>query len=201
MLGNIAAEQQDFATADAFFADAITLAESSGDDWAVATGLINRMAVATERGDWPVAWTLSGEALVKAREVGDEEGVAIALWSLGYLELREGRLDQACEWLVESLQVCVSLHATRRIADCLLALAVVAGEKEDGVRAACLLAKAETLREDTGGAWGGVDIGLHAKATHAVATQLAAADAASARTQGEALSLEAAVDYVLARSG
>jgi predicted ATPase len=200
-LGSIAAHQRDFATADALIAEAITLAEGSGDDWAVATGLINRLAVATERGDWPAARTLSEQALVKAREVGDEEGIAIALWSLGFLEIGEGRPDEAHRWLAESLQVCVSLHATRRIADCLLALAAAAGENKEGVRAARLLAKAETLREETGGPWEGVDIGLHASATHAVATQLAAADAAVAWGQGDAMSLEAAVDYALAWTG
>jgi predicted ATPase len=197
-LGSIAAQRRDFATADALIAEAIALAESSGDDWAVATGLINRVAIATESGDWPGARTLSEEALVKAREVGDEEGIAIALWSLGFLELREGRLGEAHHWLAESLQVCVSLHATRRIADCLLALSVAAGENKQGVRAARLLAKAETLREETGGPWEGVDVGLHENATHAVATQLAAADAAVARTHGEAMSLEAAVNYAVA---
>jgi predicted ATPase len=197
-LGSIAAHRRDFATADALIAEAITLAENSGDDWAVATGLINRMAVATESGDWPAAKTLSKEALIKAQEVGDEEGIAIALWSLGFFELREGRLEEARPWLAESLQVCVSLHATRRIADCLLALAVAAGENKEGERAARLLAKAETLRQETGGPWEGVDIGLHANATHAVATQLATADAAVAWSQGEAMSLEAAVDYALA---
>jgi len=197
MLGNIAGQERDFTTADALYAEAITLARNSGDDWAVATGLINRMAVATESGDWPRAKTLADESLAMAREVGDDEGIAIALWSLGFLELREGRPDDAHHWLAESLQLCFSLHATRRVADCLLALAAAAGEGNDGMRAARLLAKAETLREETGGAWEGVDIGLHSNATQAVADQLTAADAAVARAEGEAMSLDAAVEYAL----
>ena len=197
MLGNIAAQEGDFTTADALYAEAITLARSSGDDWAVATGLVNRMAVATESGDWALAKTLAKESLDKAREVEDEEGIAIALWSLGFLELREGRLDDAHDWLVESLQLCLSLRAMRRIADCLLALAAAAGANHRGTRAARLLAKAEALREESGGPWEGVDIGLHASASQAVTDQLTAADAAVAQAEGEAMTLDDAVAYAL----
>jgi predicted ATPase len=196
-LGSIAAQQRDFATADAFIAEAITLAQNSGDDWAVATGLINRLAIATETGDWPRARTLSEEALIKAEEVGDDEGIAIALWSLGFLEFREGRLDDARRWFGESLRLCVSLHATRRVADCFLALAAVAGESGDGMRAARLLAKAETLRAETGSPWEGVDIGLQSTASQAVGDQLTRPNADVAGGEGEAMSVDAAVEYAL----
>jgi len=197
MLGNIAAQERDFTAADELFAEATTLARSSGDEWAVATGLVNQMAVATESGDWPRAKTLADETLAKARDVGDDEGIAVALWTLGFFELREGRPEDAHRWLAESLRLCASLHATRRVADCLLALAAAAGENEDGIRAARLLAKAETLREETGIAWEGVDIGLHANVTRAVTDQLTGAEAAVARAEGEAMSLEAAIEYAL----
>ena len=197
MLGNIAVQERDFPTADAFFAEAISLAERSGDEWAVANGLINRIAVATESGDWPRAKTLARASLAKTREVGDDEGIAVALWSIGFLEIREGRLDDAHQRLTESLQLCVSLHATRRVADCFLALAATAGQSKDGKRAGRLLGKAEALREETGLPWEGVDIGLHAKAAQAVTAQLSAVDAIAAQAEGKALSLDAAVEYAL----
>jgi hypothetical protein len=197
MLGNIAAHGRDFSTADALFAEAIALARSCGDEWAVATRFVNRLAVATESGDWPLAKTLAEESLAKTREVGDDEGIAISLWSLGFWELRAGRPDDAHHWLAESLQLCFSLHATRRVADCFLAPAAAAGENNHGRRAARLLAKAESLCEETCGPWEGVDIGLHSNAAHAVGDQLSVADAAVARAEGEAMSIDAAVAYAL----
>ena len=81
--GGIAYWQADFAAAHAWYGRALAQARTGGDERAIANALYNlSSAYSTTKGDQDRARADSREALEIYRRLGDEPGIARALWAL-----------------------------------------------------------------------------------------------------------------------
>ncbi|HUP07966.1 MAG TPA: tetratricopeptide repeat protein [Caldimonas sp.] len=132
------------------------------------------------------------ESLQLAREVGDEDSVAVTLQNLARCQLRTGRFTQATERLREALQIALRIGATRPTIYVLDACAALAAASGDAAAAARFLGAADAQ-------WQRIKVDrplaerMQAERTAAQARARLASDAFAAhRTQGEALGLQAA---------
>jgi predicted ATPase len=99
------------------------LAADESPTIARARALSGASTMASMSGDVPAAKARSEEALALARELGDDWGIAEALWTLGYLLVEEGRSKEAVPLIEEGLRVFEelgdehhALHTTRTLA-------------------------------------------------------------------------------------
>jgi len=134
------------------------------------------------------------ESLQLAREVGDEDSVAVTLQNLARCQLRTGRLEAAAGGLREALQIALRIGATRPTIYVLDTCAALAAASGDAASAARFLGAADAQ-------WQRIKVeravGERVQAEHTAtqAHERLPGDAFAAhRTQGQALALQAAAD-------
>jgi predicted ATPase/class 3 adenylate cyclase len=200
-LGVVAYYSGDLAAARALDEESLAVFREIGDRWSAATLLNNLGDIVREGGDFAAAKQLLAESLDMRRQLGDLGGIAFSLNSLGDVLLDEGDHTAARPLLAESLALnrdlgdraamaylledFASLFAAGGQAEAALRLAGAATAAREAIGAQ--LSPGERARFDT----------LQAPARDA----LSEAGAAAAREEGRALTIEEAVELVLAPPG
>lgn len=94
-LGSLAAQQGDFAAAEAAHDEALKTHRQLGNPTSIAYAASNLANVAAERGEFSRARELYEEAAAITRETGDARGMAFALLNLADVAARQGNVDEA----------------------------------------------------------------------------------------------------------
>jgi len=197
MLGIVASEMGDLASASTSFNEALDLARRLAIPKEIAKSLNNLAVIDLVRGDLGAARGRSEEALMVAESLADRFVKANMLDTVARIALRLGDHGEAARRYAEALTIAAEFEDTMTSADCTDGLALLASVQGDPTRTIVLIAAAQGMRSLSGGErtaeWSiGVDAGL--AAARAKVGRLAA-DAAWKR--GAAFSMQEAVRFAL----
>ncbi|HEU5103410.1 MAG TPA: BTAD domain-containing putative transcriptional regulator [Roseiflexaceae bacterium] len=148
--GDLAAEQDDYATAHALLEEGLTLGWKLADERHIARALGGLAILALAQGDDARAATLYEESLTLSRKAGDQHLIAGILDGLGVVALNQGDEARAVPLVEESLALYRDLGDTRGIADALRSLGWLALNRGDLARAAPLLEESLALYRQQG---------------------------------------------------
>ncbi|MDP9371536.1 MAG: tetratricopeptide repeat protein, partial [Chloroflexota bacterium] len=200
-LGAAAHHQGDYRRARAWLEESVARQRDVGDGPGLASALYNLGALAMRCGDYPRATALLEEGLALARTSGGPAVIVRLLQSLALMALEQGDPARAARLCVDSLSLSRELGDTFSIAHSLEELAWAIGAQGQAERAARLAGAAATL-SDAGGT--PFPPSTRAAAERHLAVARAGLDEgawATAWAEGQALSLEQAVEYALAPDG
>lgn len=127
-LANLASSQGRWAIAVATGQKAFALHVKLGDAQRIAQAYCNVGTYAAEAGDLSEAEKALGEAVLRARQVGDRFNEGLALLNLGEVSHKAGRLDEAEGRLREALAILEAIQSKGNVAQALLALGEVLDE-------------------------------------------------------------------------
>jgi tetratricopeptide (TPR) repeat protein len=190
----------DFVGARPMLEESLSLRRALGEKRGVALTLLNLGALTLREGHVEQAVPLYEESLALAREVGLVPHTAWALAGLGLAAVHQGAGNRAVPELRESLQLARDLHDRYTIAECLSALASVAADRGELLRAARLWGAAERLHRLLGAAPPSTRY-LHSDRLAAVREQLGAEAFQRALTEGRSMPTDQAVGDALAVNG
>jgi non-specific serine/threonine protein kinase len=197
-LGIVALLQGDDERATALCEETLNLSRELGNKSLMGTQLTHLGVVARYQGDYDRATALYGESLALFREIGDKWNIAFALRCAGDLALQQSDYGRAAAFFMESLIRCRDVGDRWVSQGCLEGLAGVASAQGHFTRAARLVGAAEVLNESLG-------YRRHPRYQasydqHVASTSAALGDAAfvAARAEGQAMTLEQAIEYALA---
>jgi DNA-binding CsgD family transcriptional regulator/tetratricopeptide (TPR) repeat protein len=131
ILGEMATETGDYATALSLLAEALTIYRTLDDRRGIADMLMQLGWAAMRSGDYPRADALLNECLPLLQELGESALLGLVLSGLGELALRQGQYEQAVKLLEESLAVRRELGERWGIAICLGSLGWAALQQRD----------------------------------------------------------------------
>ena len=157
--------------------------------------------MARGQGDYATARAYAEESLALYRELGDREGVAIALNTLGQVAYAWRAYAVARAAYQESLALRRELGAKVGIAYCLEGVAGVARAEGHALRAARLLSAAEHLRDTIRASLPPSERADHEREVTAVRAALDEEAFAAAWAVGPALALEEAMACALEDAG
>jgi predicted ATPase/DNA-binding XRE family transcriptional regulator len=168
-----------------------------GNRLGVARGLAFLGLVEQGRGNQARAESLLDESLILLRDLSDSWGMAQALDGLGRLALDrgDGRRSEALHQ--ESLRLYRDIGHKVGISGCLDDLAVVAVALREGERAVRLLAAAEAIRSAIGASLPSPRLVVRERTIASARAMLGEQAFAAAWAEGQAMSLERAVEYAL----
>jgi predicted ATPase/DNA-binding SARP family transcriptional activator/DNA-binding CsgD family transcriptional regulator len=198
-LGILALSRCDHARAAALFGEALSLVRKVGDVRSMALSLNNLGFATLLSGDPERATTLFEEALARNREVGDTHSMASSLIYLGLAALTRGDHGRATGLLDESLTVLRDTEDKQTVAECLEAMAGVAGRQELVHRAARLWGAAQMLREDIGAPLPSDERAILEPHVAIARAQLGEEAWEATLAEGRELTPEQAVKYALSR--
>jgi predicted ATPase/class 3 adenylate cyclase len=193
----IAEREEDYARAYALQAECVALRRRIPDKWALATSLANLGAEAEPAGELAAARAAFEEALELYAELGEPAAAAEVQQNLAWVTLNEGAIDDAERLWLEALPVLQTAGYPYVLRSLLSGLASVSNARGDPVRGTRLMAAVVRSRAESGEV---LDPGGQKTADDRVATlraQLPPKDFAAAWAEGEALSLDEAIDYAL----
>jgi tetratricopeptide (TPR) repeat protein len=168
-----------------------------GDRRATAVTLNNLATLAQEQRDFAAARAMYEEGLAIRRELGDRQGVAIVLGNLGQLAREQGRYKEARERLSECLTLCQDMGDLLGVAYAWEGFAALSFCQEQFARAAVLWGAAAALREQIGSPLTPSERTEYDANVVIARNHLGAARLAAAWVEGQAMSLEQAVEYAL----
>jgi len=199
-LSLVAQDRGDYDLAMTLAEESLALVRAHADERDLAHGLHALGLVAWLRGEYHRAVALCEESLAIFCELGLPRGIAIARCKLGLVAWRMGDQRRAAALLTEGLAQAWDIGDSQWIGVALNYLASVACDQHDYRRAARLLAATESV-------WAAFDsvpwpasCADHERAVSAVRSALGEAAFAAAFEQGQAMTLEAAVEDALSRA-
>ena len=199
-LSLVAQDRGDYDLAMTLAEESLALVRAHADKRDLAHGLHALGLVAWLRGEYHRAVALCEESLAIFCELGLPRGIAIARCKLGLVAWRMGDQRRAAALLTEGLAQAWDIGDSQWIGVALNYLASVACDQHDYRRAARLLAATEAV-------WAAFDsvpwpasCADHERAVSAVRSALGEAAFAAAFEQGQAMTLEAAVEDALSRA-
>ena len=196
-LGTVVLNQGDPAKATSLFEECLALYDELGDRWGMAVVLNNLGQAAHNQEDFERAMNLQRQSVALFREAKDEWGVAAALINLGYALLMHGDHRQAQQVYAQSLTLSHDLGDKARAAACLEGLATVAGAQGKAQGMVRLVGAAETLKEAIGvPVLPSVEPQIRGYLADA-RVRLGEVAFGEFLTEGQAMSLEQAVEYAL----
>jgi non-specific serine/threonine protein kinase len=144
---------------------------------------------------------LHSESLALFREIGDKWNIAFALYGLAFVALRQSDYERAARFFTDSVILCKEVGNRWIGEECLEGFARLASATGHYRRAARLFGAAEVLREALGHHRSPTDQAYHDERMASTRSALgdAAFDAASA--EGQAMTLEQAIEYALESLG
>ena len=137
------------------------------------------------------------ETIEMARQGQYKPDLARSLVALGRVKRTLGEVVPATDLLMEGLDLFRSLGHKLGIASAIEELGAVSAVKGDGRQAVMLFSTAHAMRETLGVPLPPVDRAAHDSVLATCRTQLGEAVFARAWAEGEALSLEQAIDFAL----
>jgi predicted ATPase/DNA-binding CsgD family transcriptional regulator/DNA-binding XRE family transcriptional regulator len=197
MVGMFLLGQREYDTARVRLEAAVALARREGDPSNVAEANVYLGDIACAEGDYSSARARYEESLVLGRELGDRRIVARVYTSLGELAHAQGDYDVARELLRQGLVSYQQLGIRIRMAKSLESIAAVASAQAQPERALRLAAAAARLHEALGTRLLPRDQAGLAGWLQLSRQTLSKAAAATAWSEGQALSVEDAVAYAL----
>jgi predicted ATPase/DNA-binding CsgD family transcriptional regulator len=207
-LGQCAVRPGDYEQAVEYYEMALPLLRQIGDRSHTAIALSGLAEVAVRQGDFKRASELEEESLALRHEISETWGIAISLANFAWIALRQDDLQRAVVLLAESITLRRENGDKGGIAWCLEKLAEIAlttGQREsvprrdeDFRRAARLFGAAEAVREPVNSTIDLVDQPEHERQVAIVRAQLDEATFTAAWTEGQAMTLEQAIEYALA---
>ncbi|HEX5166902.1 MAG TPA: hypothetical protein VFV93_15965, partial [Thermomicrobiales bacterium] len=191
-----------FAEAEGYLMEGLTVARDAGDDGVAALLSQGLGMIGLRRGDYERGSGWVKESLALFTCLGDERGIAASRATLGALLLRQDDLAQANALLRESLTARHQVGDKGGIAWCLEWLAEAAmlgGSPQDSLlRAARLLGAATALRAAIDSPIDPVDMPEHERVMASVQAQLSDPAFVAAWEAGRAMALDDVVGYALA---
>jgi len=207
-LGQCAVRPGDYEHAVEYFELALPLLRQMGDRSHTAIALSGLAEVAIRQGDYERATVLEEESLALRRDIGETWGIAISLANFAWIALRRDDIKQAAALLGESITLRREIGDKGGLAWCLEKLAEIALTKgqqesaprrdEDIQRAARLFGAAEAVRALVNSSIDLVDQPEYKRQVAVVRAQLGEAAFTEAWAEGQAMTLEGAIDYALA---
>jgi tetratricopeptide (TPR) repeat protein len=198
--GQIAFETGEYQRATMLFTEARTIFRNLGGESGPEVPTTLWLAeVAQAQGAFDRAQSLYDEVLAEARVHGDGHAVAHALRELARLRRAQGDSEQALMLLRESAARYVPLKDIRCACILLEDLAGVLCERHQPADAARLFGAAEALRRLSGRPLTRVQLGTHNRDLAAVEQQLAPETFTAAWAEGQAMSLEQAIQFAATR--
>lgn len=207
-LGEATLALGDAATARTHYDQSLTLFRAIGDPWGAAIPLHALAGQAWKNGNYAQAHSLFQESGALSREVGDKWGFARSLTGSAAAALHQGNTAQAKLLFAVTLSLWRELGNRTGISRCMIGLAGVASAEGQLERAARLLGAAETVRRAPFLAANdaqpaalfmleAVDQDELGRTLSAVRAQLDATTFAEIWQAGQALTLEAAINFAL----
>ncbi len=143
--------QRDYARARSALDDALSLARQSGSDWDIALVVSHLGRLGLVMSDDALADRYLRDGHARLRALGDGTATARQAYHVALICLRTGRIDEAIEFLTESLRLAADLQHISTVAFCLDAFAAIALERHHPARATQLWAAADAIRASRGG--------------------------------------------------
>jgi non-specific serine/threonine protein kinase len=150
LLGIVAEDRADFEVARPYLEEAAALYQADGETaWFALAGPFHLGVVTQGEGDYAGAQALLEDALVLFREAGNQWGVGISLFTLGFLACHRGELQEAATRYAECLAMMPDVRSVETTMECLSGVATLAAEAQPE-RAARLFGVAAALAEPLG---------------------------------------------------
>jgi len=175
----------------------LAMAQAAGDGVRMAIALNGLGEVARLQGEYGRAEELYRESIALGRQVGNHNVVAIGLFNLGIVALHQEKLDEAKASLGEGLRLAWSLQDQLNTIVVLAELAAVAAVDGDPLRAVRLWAATEARVEAIGLVIGETDRIGYEPYLLPLRSELEDTEFRAAWAEGQAMSLERAVEYAL----
>jgi tetratricopeptide (TPR) repeat protein len=198
-----AIERFDYSDARPILEESVSVTRAAGDQWAQADGLSQLSTVALGQRDYARVATLSEEALSIYQKIGDRENTANSLYALAYAMLGQGDSRRAARLCKECLILAQSVGYRWAIAGALIGSGGAAGREGRPRRSVILLAAAMSLYNSMGYAmatWPWV-LAEYERFMASARAQLNDAEFIKATAEGQAMTLEQAVQYALEDAG
>jgi predicted ATPase/class 3 adenylate cyclase len=144
------AERDDMARAESLSAEAIALAQETGDVRGEAVTLTNLAYARTIDGDLAGSESLLEDALRAVRSIDDSYGIATCLNDLALHAVRRGDVDRAAELLAESIPLSIAIGSVLVAAYTFPLAAAVALSRGDPGSATRLCAACQAICDDRG---------------------------------------------------
>jgi predicted ATPase len=185
----------DLAGGRAFFEESLALNRELNDygSWP----LLGLGAIALREADYAAAEAFYSESLSASWEAGDKPTTAWSLELLGKVALAQDDLVTAEARFLESLPLACRVGRKPIIMDCLLGLGTIAMARQQSLRAARLFGAWEAMQSPADGTEPAIESPVTGRAIAAVRTQMEEPDIAAAWTEGQAMSCDEVVDFVL----
>jgi|SRR5579871_57973 len=196
-LGNVAKDRGDYAAARALYEESLAIRREIGDKWGIAYSLMNLGNVAYHQGDYAAARALYEESLAIKKELGDKQGIAYSLYNLGIVAGEQGDYAAARTLHEESLAIERELGNKHGIAYSLEGMAELAGGQGQTEPAVRLWAAADALREAIGSPLSPNEKEELDRKVATARASLGEEAFAEAWEQGQAMTIEQAIEYAL----
>ena len=193
--GLVAADLGALGQAMELHVESLELARELNDELLIASAAINLGNVAYFERDWDKAAAYQREGREMALKLGDSYRVSLTSLNLGWIVLDrpDGDLEAAGDSFRDALRRFREQGTPRHVPDALEGLAVLALRSGDPTRTARLLGAAEALRERLEVRLTPHEVAMYERAASAGGALIGADAFESARHEGRALELEAAI--------
>jgi len=149
-VGIIAAEQRDFAAAEAWYKKALAIEEKQGNEHGAASTYHQLGTIAEKRWDFAAAEAWYKKALAIFEKQGNEHGVAITCHQLGIIAQEQRDFAAAEAWYKKSLAIFEKQGDEHGAASTYHQLGTIAGEQRDFAAAEAWYKKSLAIEEKQG---------------------------------------------------
>ncbi len=198
-LGDVAAAEGDYVTAASRFEESLVLFRELGAKRAIANALNAQAEITLHQGHYPEVRTLIDEAMKLSKDL-DRQEMARSLRIFGGLAHRQDEFERAKALFKESLTLSRAAGNKRAIIKCLVGLAGI-GVQRQPASGSRLLGAAESLRKQLGAPLPAMYHYEYERTVSALRTILGEEAFAVAWAEGQAMTLEQAVEFALEVDG
>jgi predicted ATPase len=177
--------------------EAVAVAREAGPPRALALSLANLAGLEATAGDFQRALEACREALVTFVRVEDARGEAHAIIAIGRYEIELGRMDKGLTYARDGLLRSYELDNPSLVATALLSLADAARLQTHHIRGARLLGAISGILEETGEIFDRYELYVHVRVEMDAQQTLGDRPFEAAWAEGQAMTLDEAVEYAL----